>query len=157
MNTMRVRGGLLVPLLVVVALGAAGWWGFGWYQARQRHEAAVRHCGAKAFEAFETRLQAALQDFDRVTEAAQVAPRMTLAPLILKMSESIAATRAVPAPPCAQRALEAIAAGMDQRKGALVAFASQEGDVAEKARSATDAIKAGIQLLEAARASKVAD
>jgi predicted nucleic acid-binding Zn-ribbon protein len=113
-------------------LAGGGVYGYSAFDKHQRHQAALAHCGAVAHAKWEGEFKAAVAEFDRAADAAKLSPRMTLAPMLLRMSEAKAKVAAVPAVPCADAAAKAMVLSMDYRIKAFELFALQrpEQDVA---------------------------
>lgn len=97
--------------------------------AHQQRQAALAFCGKIELAAWEESSKPAFEQVDRAVKAAGLAPRIALAPLILRLSEARAEVKKLPPPPpCAAEAFKLLQRSMELREDALVSFASKEGD-----------------------------
>lgn len=136
---------------VAVLVGGASFAAFTAYSKRQ---AALEYCGADRFAAWSREFHDIAGEFDRVAAAAGIAPRMTVAPLILRMSEAHAKAVKLPDVPCAAEGAKLLRRSMASKIEAMHSFALQQGDAAVGAlieNANTDAAKGGELIESAAR------
>lgn len=121
----------LVALLIVCVIGAGGYFGHERYKLYEQRQAELSHCSETALAAWQDRMKPALEQFDRTAKAAGVAPRITLAPLILKLAEARAEAKKIPPPPpCATEAVGLLHQAMERKEDAWIKFARNDGDSA---------------------------
>ena len=115
-------------LLSAGSIIVAGYYTYDRYIAYEQHKAGLAFCSEAELAIWQERVQQTLGQFDRASKAASVAPRIALAPLILRLSEARAEVDKVPPPPpCAAEALKLLRHAMVLREDAFLAFARQEG------------------------------
>lgn len=116
---------VLVALLVsAVAVG-----GYAWHSTKKKHDAALAYCGAAQYKTWRIQFNEASQDFERTAEAAGLAPRMTLAPLILRMSDAKAKAEALAPVPCAADGAKLIVSSMKKRIEGFSLFAMSGDEI----------------------------
>jgi hypothetical protein len=145
-------------LLGACGVGFAGYYAYLKFTAYQRHQAELAFCSQVALDEWIEKTKPGLEQFDRASRAASVAPRITLAPLILKLSEARAEFKKLPAPPpCAAEVFKLFQRSMELREQALLSFASRDSEstVASELYQAQKASQDAFTMLAEARAKAV--
>lgn len=115
-------------LLGAGSIIVASYYAYHRYMAYEQRKAGLAFCSEAELVIWQEKVKQTLGQFDRASKAAGVAPRIALAPLILRLSEARAEVDKVPPPPpCAAEAFKLLRHAMALREDAFLAFARQEG------------------------------
>ena len=147
-----------ISLLGICALLLVSYYGYERYNVYKQRQADLAYCSKIELAAWEEKIKPGLEQFDRAAKAASVAPRIALAPLILRLSEARAEVKKLaPPPPCAAESLQLLQQAMELREDAFISFARQEGEftVSSVFREAEAKSQAAFAKLAEARARSV--